>query len=314
MADEQQQRQRALLRARLQAGQNKPAVAPVAYTSHQKRVLIALRAQIAALEARQRELKLQKQAIAQKFWHIKTGGTNVQFDPIHLSTFDTNFDIELVGAFPELTYCPLREFNFGLAGCLSVNQDVSDVGGTVWDASIIMAHYLNDLGLSQIKGARLLELGAGTGIPGIVAARLQAERVVFTELPTVVPITEQIVMSHTQDCKECKIEFYDLIWGTPLCKLPWVTAQEPFDIIVGADVLYRDLDELFDSIVSFMAPNTVLFLAYERRHIEREARFFAKFDDSWDCEILSAPMLDHCNSVANVVVQRCRKRKIVSQR
>ena len=57
-----------------------------------------------------------------------------------------NFDIELSGVFPELTYCGHREFNFRHAGALSVQQDVSDVGGTIWDASIVLAHYFDDLG------------------------------------------------------------------------------------------------------------------------------------------------------------------------
>jgi ribosomal protein L11 methylase PrmA len=307
-----QQRRRAILRQRMQAKQSQaPPTPPVVYTPHQKKVLDALRAQLAALHKKQRELKLLAQDRACKFWINPENADSDRFEPRHTAGLEeVNFDIELAGAFPELTYCPLREFNYRQAGTLAFQQDVSDVGGTVWDASIILGHYFDDLGLSQMTGARVLELGAGTGVPGIVAARLHAERVVFTDLKSVLPITEQIVTSHIEAASTwCKVEFQELIWGTPLGKLPWVSAAEPFDIIVGADVLYRDLDDLFDSVVSLMAPNTVLFMAYERRHTTREASFFAKFDDSWECEILSSPMLDHCTAIANVCIHRIRRRK-----
>ena len=158
-----------------------------------------------------------------------------------------------------------------------------------------------------MTGTRVLELGAGTGVPGIVSARLKAARVVFTELPHVLPITEKCVKPYTEASTEwCSIEYHELLWGTPLHELPWVQASEPFDIIVGADVLYRDFDDLFESIVSLMARNTITFLSYERRRRDL-SQFFRRFESAgFECDVLSSPMLDHCSECANVCIMRIR--------
>lgn len=48
-------------------------------------------------------------------------------------------------------------------------QDVADVGSVVWDAEIILAYYLDIAYGFKLRGRRVLELGAGTGLAGIVS-------------------------------------------------------------------------------------------------------------------------------------------------
>lgn len=48
-------------------------------------------------------------------------------------------------------------------------QDVADVGSVVWDAEVLLAHYLDQAYGSRLQGMRLLEVGAGTGLAGIVS-------------------------------------------------------------------------------------------------------------------------------------------------
>jgi predicted nicotinamide N-methyase len=69
------------------------------------------------------------------------------------------------------------------AGTLTILEDVHEAGpgGAVWDASVVLAQYL----LAQreelaLTGARVCELGAGCGVPGIAAAKLGA-RVTLTD-------------------------------------------------------------------------------------------------------------------------------------
>ena len=43
----------------------------------------------------------------------------------------------------------------------------------VWDAALVLAHFLEfNRGILELRGKRALELGAGTGIVGLVAAAL----------------------------------------------------------------------------------------------------------------------------------------------
>ncbi|CAM9886201.1 unnamed protein product, partial [Laminaria digitata] len=48
-------------------------------------------------------------------------------------------------------------------------QDVADVGSVVWDAEVLLAHYLDRAYGFRLCGRRVLELGAGTGLAGIVS-------------------------------------------------------------------------------------------------------------------------------------------------
>jgi predicted nicotinamide N-methyase len=64
-------------------------------------------------------------------------------------------------------------------GELSVEEDVHGAGpgGCVWDASLSLAHYVV-AELSQqggLRGVRVVELGAGCGVPGLAAAQLGAD-------------------------------------------------------------------------------------------------------------------------------------------
>lgn len=52
---------------------------------------------------------------------------------------------------------------------------VGDVGCVVWDAALVLAAYIDKLhqsGSRLMTGLRILELGAGTGCVGLVAAAI----------------------------------------------------------------------------------------------------------------------------------------------
>lgn len=53
-----------------------------------------------------------------------------------------------------------------------MRQDVADVGSVVWDAEVLLAHYLDLAYGVRLRGMRVLELGAGTGLAGIVRGHI----------------------------------------------------------------------------------------------------------------------------------------------
>lgn len=121
-------------------------------------------------------------------------------------------------------------------------------GMVLWPAAIALAH---ELSTRPLSGKRVLELGAGTGLPGIVAATFGA-RVVQTD--------KQEVALHV--CKmnaernRVTIELREADWTA------W-TDVERYDVILGSDILYSTethphLTRIFESN---LAPGGTILIA-----------------------------------------------------
>ncbi|CAG9579811.1 unnamed protein product [Danaus chrysippus] len=65
-----------------------------------------------------------------------------------------------------------------------------DVNCVVWDASLVLAKYLETMCQTKpefLSGLRVLELGSGLGVVGLTAATLGAQ-VTLTDLPEALPL------------------------------------------------------------------------------------------------------------------------------
>lgn len=136
-----------------------------------------------------------------------------------------------------------------------------DYGLFVWPCSIVLAEYVWQQ-KARFLGSNVVELGAGTALPGIVAAKLGAD-VTLTDNCKRPQVLEN--MKRTCDLNGVNCKIMGLTWGE------WDSTS--FDlhpqIVLGADVLYesRDFDDLL-ATVSFLlqnAPNTIFITSYERR-------------------------------------------------
>ncbi|MEY4508493.1 MAG: hypothetical protein RLZZ450_615 [Pseudomonadota bacterium] len=133
---------------------------------------------------------------------------------------------------------------------LARERDRLPYGVMLWPASIALAHDVFGRG-ELLRGKRILELGAGTGMPGIVAASLGA---------SVLQIDHSEVALHVctlnmQRNHATGIEVREVDWDT-------FESAEPFDFILGADVLYATtMHERLRAICEqYLAPGgTVLF-------------------------------------------------------
>ncbi|HLL25528.1 MAG TPA: methyltransferase domain-containing protein, partial [Kofleriaceae bacterium] len=122
-------------------------------------------------------------------------------------------------------------------------------GIVLWPSAIALAH---EVAVRPLAGKRVLELGAGTGLPGIVAASLGA-RVVQTD-------RQQLVL-HV--CKRNAER--NGVTTIDHRAADWTAWEDPtrYDVILGSDILYEgslhaSLRRIFETN---LAPGGVLLLS-----------------------------------------------------
>ncbi|KAI9336187.1 putative methyltransferase-domain-containing protein [Zopfochytrium polystomum] len=209
---------------------------------------------------------------------------------------------------------------------LSISQDttVAELGLTVWDASLILAKYIErsvgSLLPSQLavvegpsslikpKAYTILDIGAGTGILGIISAHIMhfycsqqklpeiAIGAVLTDQPTVVPLLAHNAKSMPYDANpeadaeaglnSCKLappsfSVRSLLWGDMDAANSLVAESGPFDLILVSDCVY--VEHLYEPLIATLAAvastNSKVLLGYERRDFDKEARFFRLFGE-----------------------------------
>lgn len=133
---------------------------------------------------------------------------------------------------------------------LACERDRLPYGVMLWPASIALAHEL----LSRadgLRGRRVLELGAGTGIPGIVAASLGAH---------VLQLDRNEVALHVCELNKQRNQ----VPGVEVRAAEWdaFESEGQYDLILGSDVLYvtNMHDRLRAICEAYLAPGgAVLF-------------------------------------------------------
>jgi predicted nicotinamide N-methyase len=109
---------------------------------------------------------------------------------------------------------------------LGDNPTALPYGIVLWPSAIALAH---EVASRSLQGLRVLELGAGTGLPGLVAASLGA-RVVQTD--------KQPVALHV-----CKLNAErNGVVGIEHRAANWTAWDDPaqYDLILGSDILYAE--------------------------------------------------------------------------
>lgn len=177
---------------------------------------------------------------------------------------------------------PKRRFSLaGREWLIEQRWDEIGVAAVVWEAATVLARYLGTLDPSALIGRRAIELGAGTGLAGMVASALGANPVILTDRHTTSAEANLAANRHnippSRDVSVSRLE-----WGQDVSRF-----RPPFELILAADVVYvedtfplliRSLGELSDS-------NTVILLSCKHRY-ERDNRFFELLHSNFNSEVL----------------------------
>ncbi|CAB1315163.1 unnamed protein product [Coregonus sp. 'balchen'] len=136
------------------------------------------------------------------------------------------------------------------------------VAAPVWDAALHLCRYFEEKSLN-LKGKRIIELGAGTGIVGILAARLGAD-VTLTDLPLAVPQLQSNVSANMPSSGWPSVapSVLPLSWGQDQHIFPM-----DWDMVLGADIVYlaETYSLLLDTLVHLCKDGAVAYLSSKMR-------------------------------------------------
>ncbi|KAM9766771.1 protein N-lysine methyltransferase METTL21A [Menidia menidia] len=153
---------------------------------------------------------------------------------------------------------------------ISLAQDWKKLGvaAVVWDAAVVMCMYL-EMQKVELKGRRAIELGAGTGLVGIVAALLGAH-VTITDRPPALDFLSANVKANVPPQYLENVVVSELTWGEGLERYP----AGGFDLVFGADIVYLEdtFLPLLRTLEHLCSESTAVLLACKIRY-ERDVNF-----------------------------------------
>ncbi|PIO61901.1 hypothetical protein TELCIR_16560 [Teladorsagia circumcincta] len=159
---------------------------------------------------------------------------------------------------------------------LKQSWNENGVAGVLWDSAIVLSEYL-DTHPDLIRGHQVLELGAGLGLPSIVAAKLSGKSVMATDQPSAISLLRENIVANLREEEMSAVSIVPLDWAN----LP----DQPLsaDIILGADLVYNE--EVFEAlrkvITQLITTDNVMLMASKIRY-PKDKRFYETLRDDFD--------------------------------
>ncbi|KAL2090675.1 hypothetical protein ACEWY4_012938 [Coilia grayii] len=173
----------------------------------------------------------------------------------------------------EETFCVNYVYKF-CGEEVKINQAFSanlGVAAPVWESALQLCHFFEDNKV-PLKGKKVIELGAGTGIVGILAARLGAD-VTITDLPLAIPQLQSNVSANTPPggWRSAVPTVVPLSWGQDQKNFP-----SDWDLVLGADIVYLPdtFPLLLETVTHLCKDGAVAYLSSKMRREHKTPRFF----------------------------------------
>lgn len=133
---------------------------------------------------------------------------------------------------------------------ISVEERMEDgIGCSLWTGAKVLLDYMERRLQPKLQGAKVLELGAGCGLPGMGLAQLGAD-VILTDMPRMCKVLESNVainFANPIGAKAPKPRIASLRWGHQgdlLSVLELVRSTEGLDYVIGSEIIYDDTSHL----------------------------------------------------------------------
>ncbi|XP_029972314.1 protein N-lysine methyltransferase METTL21D [Salarias fasciatus] len=193
---------------------------------------------------------------------------------------------------------------------------IGDVGCVVWDAAIVLAKYLETAefydpaaGVNAWSASSVLELGAGTGAAGLMAAALGG-RVTVTDLEDLQPLLRANIGENQALVTSGSVTAKVLKWGEDVSEF----LPSPRFVLMADCIYYeQSVVPLVETLKLLSGPETCIICCYEQRteggNPEVERRFFELLQQNFSCEKIPADRQDPEFSSPDIHILHIRKRK-----
>lgn len=207
---------------------------------------------------------------------------------------------------------PERVVNFpkDLGGAVRVRQlPGTALGAYAWTAGVeLVRHAAAALG-SRLKGARVLELGSGTGITAIALSRLGAEVIATDCLPDLVSLA--VENAALNDLSFAGAECFS--WGNPL-----PSSFGALDLLIGSEITYNEAGfaPLVKSLIALTENSDPSIIIAETLRNPQQQRFWKQASEQFLVrETAAVPQHDSWNARnkrAPIRIFELRRRKSAS--
>ncbi|XP_054473593.1 EEF1A lysine methyltransferase 3-like [Anoplopoma fimbria] len=145
------------------------------------------------------------------------------------------------------------------------------VAAPVWEAALHLCGYLEEQSV-ELRGKRVIELGAGTGVVGILAARLGAV-VTLTDLPLTLPQLKSNVSANmpSSGWPTNLPTVLPLSWGEDHMNFP-----SDWDLVLCADIIYLPgtYPLLVETLAHLCKSRAVVYLSSKMREEHETPGFY----------------------------------------
>ncbi|XP_072423042.1 EEF1A lysine methyltransferase 3-like isoform X2 [Chiloscyllium punctatum] len=185
---------------------------------------------------------------------------------------------------------------------LKITQNFSaslGVAALVWDAGLALCQYFEKQKMS-FCGRKVIELGAGTGIVGILAVLLGGD-VTITDLPQALKQIENNVLANIPSSCAHRSRVRALSWGSNHSHFP-----TDYDFVLGSDIVY--LPETYTSLIHTLrhlsAQRATIYLSSKMRREHATVSFYEEIlPQHFQCQLL------HRNEEKNINLYKITKKE-----
>ncbi|XP_062888150.1 EEF1A lysine methyltransferase 3-like [Mobula hypostoma] len=129
------------------------------------------------------------------------------------------------------------------------------VSAFVWEPGLVLCRYFEQENIN-FTGKKMIELGSGTGIVGILAALLGGD-VTLTDMRYVLKQIEHNVSANIPLSSRHRSKISALVWGTDQNNYP-----SDFDVILGSDIVYNptNFPHLLQTLLHLCNEKTIVYI------------------------------------------------------